>query len=240
MDAFARALVVFAHPDDAEFTCAGTVAKWAQAGTVVEYVCATDGSHGWNDAGIGRDEIVRIRREELRAAADVLGVGEVRMLGFEDGSLESNLPLRQAVTAAVRRFRPDVIVTMDPSERWNGNRTYINHPDHRAVGDAVLSVVVADAPTRPQFPELLDEGLEPHEVGDVWLAAWSSDVDTHVDISGTIDLKIKALRAHTSQIKNMGEFDVDAGLRDHAARAGRGAGLEYAEPFRTLHLKDGP
>jgi LmbE family N-acetylglucosaminyl deacetylase len=234
---YERALVVFAHPDDAEFLCGGTIALWTEGGTEVDYVCATDGSAGWNGPDRGRDEIASTRADELRAAADVLGVKEVRFLGFVDGSLQANLDLRRAVTREVRRSRPDVIVAPDPSMLWSG-RSYINHPDHRAVGEAVLAVVACDAPTRPQFPELLDEGLEPFKVNGLWLSTEHREADTKIDIGATIDRKVEALRAHASQIANMGEFDVDARIREWAAAIADEDGMEYAEAFRTFHLED--
>jgi LmbE family N-acetylglucosaminyl deacetylase len=234
---FERALVVFAHPDDAEFLCGGTIAAWTEGGTVVDYACATDGSAGWNGPDRGRDEIASTRAHELRAAADVLGVKEVRFLGFVDGSLQANLDLRRAVTREVRRSRPDVIVAPDPSMLWSG-RSYINHPDHRAVGEAVLAVVACDAPTRPQFPELLDEGLEPFPVPALWLSTEHREADTKFDIGATIDRKVEALRAHASQIVNMGDFDVDARIREWAAATAGEDGMEYAEAFRTFHLED--
>jgi LmbE family N-acetylglucosaminyl deacetylase len=233
---FERALVVFAHPDDAEFLCGGTVARWVREGTEVSYVCATDGSAGWNGPDLTRQEIARTRERELRAATEVLGVSEVHFLGYRDGSLEVTQDLRRDIAREVRRHRPDVVLSFDPSLRWVG-RGYINHPDHRAVGDAVLAVVSCDAPTRPQFPELLDDGLEPFEVPALWLA--SEGGEHLVDIGETIDLKIKAIRAHTSQIENMGEADVDARIRSWASKAAADESeVEYGERFRTFRLRD--
>jgi LmbE family N-acetylglucosaminyl deacetylase len=233
---FQRALVVFAHPDDAEFLCGGTIARWVSEGTEVRYVCATDGSAGWNGPDLGRQEIARIREREMREAAKILGVSEVSFLGFADGSLEPGLTLRKAITREVRRSRPDVVVTFDPSVRWVARR-YINHPDHRAVGDAVLAVVSCDAPTRPQFPELLDEGAEPFKVAALWLASEEA-ADTKVDIGDTMGKKIESVRAHRSQIENMGEFDVEERMREWGARIAAGDGMEYAEAFRTFRLED--
>jgi LmbE family N-acetylglucosaminyl deacetylase len=230
---FDRAVVVFAHPDDAEFLCGGTVASWAKGGTEVHYVCATDGSAGWNGPNLTRDEIARVRGAEMQEAAEVLGVGSVSFLGFVDGTLEPNLELRRAVTREVRRLRPDVLVTFEPS-LWSGRR-YVNHPDHRAIGEAVLAVVACDAPTRPQFPELLDEGLEPHKVPRLWLPSFDGG-DTYVDISDTIDLKIEALHRHRSQMENMGMNDVEKRIRRWAADLGKEREVEYAEAFRTFEL----
>ena len=232
---FQRALVVFAHPDDAEFLCGGTVAGWSRAGTEVHYVCDTDGSAGWNGPDLGRDEIARTREREMRDAAEILGVAGVDFLGRVDGSLQADLPLRRDVCREVRRRRPDVLVTFDPSMLWAG-RSYINHPDHRAIGEAVLAVVACDAPTRPQFPELLDEGFEPYSVPRLWLSGEARGSDLRVDIGETIDLKIKALKAHVSQIENMGEFDVDERMRRWAADLGKEREVEYAEAFRTFEL----
>jgi LmbE family N-acetylglucosaminyl deacetylase len=233
---FGRALVVFAHPDDAEFLCGGTVASWSRAGTEVRYVCATDGSAGWNGPDRSREEIARIRDAELREAADVLGVLSVAFLGFVDGTLEPNLELRKAITREVRRHRPDVLVTFDPSQLWSGRR-YVNHPDHRAVGEAVLAVVACDAPTRPQFPELVEEGFEPHKVAGLWLPTWDG-ADTYFDIGDTIDLKIEALHRHRSQMENMGMEDVDERIREWATEAGKERGVKYAEAFRTFELDE--
>lgn len=234
---FERALVVFAHPDDAEFLCGGTVALWTQAGTDVAYVCATDGSAGWNGPELSRDEIARTREREMGEAAAILGVSGVSFLGYPDGSLQPSLELRRDVAREVRRHRPDVVVTFDPSVRWMGRR-YINHPDHRAIGDAVLAVAACDAPTRPQFPELLDEGMEPYEIPALWLATTRSEADRRVNIGETIELKLKALKAHASQIDNMGADDIDERIRRWAAEAARGSEMEYAEVFRTFTLKD--
>lgn len=234
---FERALVVFAHPDDAEFLCGGTVGRWTQAGTDVVYVCATDGSAGWNGPDLGREDIARTRQREMRDAAAILGVDEVTFLGYTDGTLQPTLDLRRDVAREVRRHQPDVLVTFDPSMRWMGRR-YINHPDHRAIGDAVLAVAACDAPTRPQFPDLLDEGFEPFEVPALWLATTPRAADVRVDIAETIDLKIKALKAHASQIENMGADDIDERMRRWAADAADGSEIEYAEAFRTFTLKE--
>jgi LmbE family N-acetylglucosaminyl deacetylase len=232
---FERALVVFAHPDDAEFLCGGTVARWTRDGTEVGYVCATDGSAGWNGPDLGRDEIARTREREMREAADVLGVASVGFLGYVDGSVQADMALRRDVCREVRRHRPDVLVAQDPSMLWSG-RSYVNHPDHRAVGEAVLAVVACDAPTRPQFPELIEEGFEPFSVPRLWLATDARESDMRVDIGETIDLKIKALKAHASQIENMGEFDADERMRRWAEAEAKRDEFEYGEAFRVFDL----
>lgn len=231
---FGRAMVVFAHPDDAEFGTAGTIAAWTRAGTEVSYVCVTDGSAGSNEPGARRDELAGIREEEQRAACEVLGVTDVAFLGFPDGAVEVTMDLRKAITREVRRFRPDVLVAPDPIRFWDDERTYINHPDHRAVGEACLNVVNPDASTRPQFPELLDEGFEPVEIASLWIGAFGGEADTFVDITDTIELKIEALRCHKSQIH---DWPVEHWVRARAKDRGALGGMEYAESFRTFRLR---
>jgi LmbE family N-acetylglucosaminyl deacetylase len=228
---FASALVLFAHPDDAEFMCGGTVAKWARDGCEVHYVVCTDGSAGSNEPGARRELVAPIREREQRAAADVLGVKTVAFLGEIDGLLEVTPATRKKVTREVRRLRPDVLVAPDPGRLWSGEG-YINHWDHKQAGTLALCAVMPDAPSRPQFPELLDEGLEPFEVPNLWLA--SEDADTYVDISKTLEIKLESLRAHESQ----GTGDALDWVRERARELGEQGGFEYAEGFKTFDLRD--
>jgi LmbE family N-acetylglucosaminyl deacetylase len=232
---FARAMVVFAHPDDAEFGSAGTVATWARAGTEVAYVCVTDGSAGSNDPGVVREELAEVREQEQRAACDVLGVGGCVFLGIPDGYVEVTLDLRRAITREVRRFRPDVLVAPDPQRFWDVTRSYINHTDHRAVGQACMAVVNPDSSTRPMFPELLDEGFEPFEIRHLWIPTYEGDADTFIDITDTIEMKIEALRCHKSQIH---DEPVDEWVRRRAKERGAARGMDYAESFRTFRLRE--
>jgi LmbE family N-acetylglucosaminyl deacetylase len=232
---FERAMVVFAHPDDGEFGSAGTVASWSRAGTDVLYVCVTDGSAGSNEPGVVREELAEIRQAEQRAACDVLGVEDCVFLGVPDGMVEVTLDLRRSITREVRRFRPDVLVAPDPTRFWDDERRYINHTDHRAVGQACMAVVNPDASTRPMFPELLDEGFEPFEIRYLWIPAYDGSIDTYVDISETIDVKIEALRCHKSQIH---DWPVDEWIRERAQKRGKAAGMAFAETFRTFRLRE--
>jgi LmbE family N-acetylglucosaminyl deacetylase len=229
---FRRALVLFAHPDDAEFGFGGTVAKWAAEGTEVHYVCVTDGSAGSNEPGVTRDDMRPVREREQREACRVLGVASCTFLEFVDGEVELTLDLRRAVTRQVRRIRPDVIVATDPSRLWNRARDYVNHPDHKAVGEAALCAVMPDAPTRVQFPELLDEGLEPFEVPTLWLG--SEEPDTYVDITDTLEVKLKALACHESQMKGL---PYEEWVTRRAAEVGAAAGMQHAEGYRTFVLR---
>jgi LmbE family N-acetylglucosaminyl deacetylase len=232
---FPKVLAVFAHPDDGEFGFGGTVAKWADEGSEIHYACITDGSAGSNEPGATREGLRPIRKREQLAAAKVLGVKECHFLGFVDGELELTMDVRRAMTRVVRAVRPDVILGPDPTRLWNRDRTYINHRDHRVAGEAALTVVMPDAPTRPQFPELLDEGLEPFEVPALWLA--SEEGDTLVDISSTIERKLDALGSHESQVSGFGG-DWQDWVRKMAKERGAPAGMEYAESFRTFNLRE--
>ncbi len=228
---FASCLVIFAHPDDAEYMCGGTVALWASEGTEVHYCVCTDGSAGSNEPGVTREEIMVVREREQRAAADVLGVKSVTFLGFPDGELEVNGVTRRAVARLVRQIRPEVIVAPDPSRLWSGTG-YINHWDHKQAGTLALCAVMPDSPTRLQFPELLQEGLEPFEVPNLWLSA--EQPDTYVDITETIDVKLAALAEHASQ-----HAEASAPwVRDRGRQLGEEGGVEYAEAFRTFGFEE--
>jgi LmbE family N-acetylglucosaminyl deacetylase len=232
----ARVLSIHAHPDDQEFTVAGTLAKWARAGSHVVTVCLTSGEAGSNrhtPADMTRELLVKIREEEQRAACRVLGIAEVVFLGGEDGMLQPTLALRRELTRVIRRYRPDAVVCGDPTVRFYGTR-YLNHPDHRVAADVVLDAVFPSAGTRFIFPELLDEGLEPHHVREVWVHG-SERADAFVDIAGVLDLKISALREHRSQ---MGDWDPSPMIRGWARQQGARRRLRAAEAFRRMVLED--
>ena len=228
-------MVVFAHPDDAEWGSSATVAKWIREGTAVEYVCVTDGSAGWNGPDMTRERLAVIRREEQLAACASLGVQRCDFLGYVDGLVEVTPDLRRDITRHVRRFRPDVLVVPDPSRLWDRERGYVNHTDHRAVGMACLAVINPDSPSRPMFPELLEEGHEPFEIPNAWMPVMGDEADTAVDVTETIEAKIEALRCHKSQIH---DWPIDEWVKARAKDRGAPYGLEYAETFRTFRLKD--
>ncbi|MFM7719318.1 MAG: PIG-L deacetylase family protein [Actinomycetota bacterium] len=230
---FSSAVVLFAHPDDGDFMCGATTARWAREGTAVHYVVITDGSAGDNRPGADRAEVAQVREREQRAAAEVLGVRSVTFLGFRDGELEVNLDTRRAVCRELRRIRPQVLVAPDPRRWWTGN--YVNHADHRAAGELAMSAVMPDVPSRPQFPELLDEGFEPYEIPNLWISTFE-DADTHVDVAATLDVKIAALARHESQ----GVADAEPWVRQRARELGEPVGLAAAETFRTFVLREEP
>ena len=228
---FSTAMILFAHPDDAEFFCGGTFARWAREGCRVHYVCVTDGSAGSNEPGTTRESMRVIREREMRAAAEVLGVASVTFLGELDGFLSVTPDTRRKVTREVRRLRPEVLVAPDPSRLWYGSG-YINHSDHKAAGELALHAVMPDAPTRVLFQELEEEGLEPFEVPNLYLSA--DDPDTFIDITDTLALKLKALSAHASQLGP----DVEERVTARAREVGERAGCEFAEGFRAFRLAD--
>lgn len=232
----ARVLSIHAHPDDQEFTVGGTLAKWARAGSHIVTVCITSGGAGSNEhtpPGMTREALVPIREEEQRQACRVLGVSEVVYLGYEDGMLEPSLALRRELTRVIRRHRPDAVVCGDPTVRFYG-AIYLNHPDHRAAADAALDAVFPSAETRLIFPELLDEGLEPHKVRAVFIHG-SESPDTFIDISDVLGVKLAALKEHRTQ---MGTWDPTEMITGWARMQGAPRKLEAAESFRLMRLDD--
>jgi LmbE family N-acetylglucosaminyl deacetylase len=227
-----RVMVITAHPDDAEFTAAGTVARWTSEGVTVIYVICTDGSRGSNDPEVTPEHMVTIRRAEQDAAARVLGVEEVVYLDYEDGTLEPTLALRRDLTREIRRYRPDIVVCPDPTFRYSDG--YLNHPDHRVAGDAALDAVFPSARTRYIFPELLAEGLEPHKVREVLIRGALSP-NFWVDISDTIELKIAALKKHESQVGRLQGWEER--VRGRARGEAAGQDMTYAESFKRIILR---
>jgi LmbE family N-acetylglucosaminyl deacetylase len=193
----------------------------------------TDGSAGNNEPGWTRETIAPVREREQRAAAETLGVAGLNFLGFRDGELEVTLETRRAVARVVRRVRPDVILAPDPQRLWTGSG-YINHWDHKQAGTLALCAVMPDAPSRPQFPELLEEGLEPFEVPRLMLS--TEEPDTYVDITHTIDRKIEALHAHVSQGTH--DPETEKWVRQRAQEVGEAGGYAYAEAFRGFDFTE--
>ena len=229
------AMSIHAHPDDQDFTVAGTLAKWAQAGCEITTVIITDGSAGSNDPEHGPDykpTLARIRADEQRAANALLGIKETIFLGYPDGELVASIALRKELTRLIRRLKPDAVVIGDPTAVFYGDR-YINHPDHRAAAEAALYAVFPSAGSRPIFMDLLDEGLELHEVKRLYIHG-SENPDTWVDITDTLDLKIKALQQHESQIPvdKVGKW-----LTDWAEDDAKDKGMKYAESYKVMILK---
>lgn len=224
-------MFIFAHPDDIEFGTAGTAARWVQGGAEVAYVLLTSGDVGIADLTLTREAAAAIREEEQRAAAAVVGVQEVVFLREPDGELVNTLAVRRKLVREIRRFRPEVVVCGDPTV-WFVDSTYINHPDHRAAASAALEAVFPAAGQPHLFQELEAEGLAAHKVRKVYVEGWGGG-DTWVNITSTIDLKIAALRCHTSQMR---DWDPEPMLRQWSAQAAKGKEMAYAETFRVITL----
>jgi LmbE family N-acetylglucosaminyl deacetylase len=224
-------MVIMAHPDDIEFTCAGTVARWVKAGAEVVYVMCTSGEVGIAEPGMTKEKATAIREAEQIAAAKVVGVKNVVFLREPDGMLENTLALRKRLVREIRRYEPEVVITGDPTIVW-ATPTYINHPDHRAAAGAALDAVFPAAGQPNLFEELADEGLTAHKTRKVYVGVWENP-DTYVNITGTMDLKIAALKKHESQMK---DWDPEPMVRQWASEAGRGKEMEYAELFRVVTL----
>jgi LmbE family N-acetylglucosaminyl deacetylase len=230
------AMAIHAHPDDQEFTIAGTLAKWARAGCDIVTVLITSGDAGSNDkteANLTKQALARIREDEQRRACAVLGVQHVEFLHYADGTLQPTIELRRDLTRLIRKYKPDAVICGDPTVRFYGN-SYMNHPDHRVAADVTLDAVFPSAGTKFIFPELRDEGFEPHEVKQVFIHG-SEKPETFIDISSVIDVKIAALKEHHSQIH---DWDPGEMLKEWAKEEGKARGLEYAEAYRVMILKE--
>lgn len=227
------AMAIMAHPDDIEFTCAGTLARWAKAGSRIIYVLCTSGDVGIDKPGMTREQATEIREAESRQAAEIAGASDIVFLREPDGLLVATLELRKRLVREIRRYRPEVVVTGDPTSLWSGS-DYINHPDHRAAALAAIDAVFPAAGQPHVFQELEAEELCAHKVRKVYATSWEH-VDQYVSIDETIDLKVTALRAHKSQ---MGEWDPEPMIKDWAANRAKGKEMCYAESFRVVTLVD--
>ncbi|MGK5742766.1 PIG-L deacetylase family protein [Micromonospora sp. URMC 103] len=230
-----RALAVFAHPDDIEFDCAGTIAGWVDEGIEIAYLVTSRGESGGFD-DTERAEMPRLREAEQRAAAASLGVRQVEFLdGYPDGTLAPTVPLRRDITAAIRRFRPERVLTHSPLRRWE-QLTGPSHPDHLAVGEATTCAIYPDARNRFAHPDLLADGLEPWVVREVWYFGGPRP-DHAVDITDRFDRKIAAMRVHRTQTQH---FDVETWIRTRLTTAAENAGLppgRLAEAFTVLRTE---
>lgn len=224
---FERAMVVFAHPDDAEVQCTGTIALWAEAGKKITYVVLTNGDKGTEDPSIAGEALAQIRKEEQLEAAGELGVERVHFLPNNDGELEVNLERRKMLTRIIREHQPEILLTHDPWMR------YQLHPDHRASGTLALDAVIS-ARDPLYFADHMKDGLEPCRVKRALLFA-SDQPDFWVDIERTIEKKIQALGHHRSQVKRWPNWE--EWMRKRAQEAGASQGLKYAEAFKRLFLR---
>jgi LmbE family N-acetylglucosaminyl deacetylase len=223
------ALAVYAHPDDPEVSCGGTLARWAAAGTRVHIAICTRGEKGSSDPAVETDDLAARRRQEVEAARLVTGVIEVHHLDHPDGEIENDTFLRGQLVGLIRRIRPEAVIGPDPTATFFG-QTYVNHRDHRVVGWAILDAVSPAAASPHYFPET----GPPHLVRDLYLSG-TLEPNAWVDISTTIETKAEALACHVSQIGETAEW-LRAVVGDRAEEAGKAAGVRYAEAFRRVVL----
>ena len=225
------AMAIVAHPDDIEYACSGTLARWAKAGTKTYYVVCTSGDVGIATAGMTKQRAGEIREEEQRNAAAIAGASEVVFLREPDGMLQPTLDLRKKLVREIRRLRPEVVICSDPTIVL-ASSDYINHPDHRAAGMAALDAVFPAAGQPNLFEELAAEGVTAHKVRKVYVNSWEN-CDTFINISDTMEIKIAALKAHVSQMNGNDPTEM---MRQWAAEVAKGKEMTYAESFRVISL----
>ena len=228
------AMSIHAHPDDQEFTVAGTLAKWARMGSQVISVIITSGDSGSNDPAHGagyKSTLAALREEEQLAANAVLGINETIFLRYPDGELEATVPLRRELTRLIRQYKPEAVVTGNMEAAFYGNE-YINHPDHRAAAQAATYAVFPSAGTRLIFTDLLEAGYEPHNVKRLFVHG-AEKSNAWIDISADIQAKVDALRKHASQL---GDWDPEQMIREWAADEGKDQGLALAEAYKVMLL----
>lgn len=229
-----RILIVVAHPDDCDFGCAATTARWTDAGVEVSYCIVTDGQAGGFDRSVPRHRMAEIRRAEQTEAASVVGVSDISFLGYPDGELTVTHALRRDITRVIRQKRPDRVVTQSPERSWN--RLFASHPDHLAAAEAAICAVYPDSRNPFAHAELLDrEGLEPHSVKELWVMGIPERINVWSDVTATAERKLEALRCHRSQYQDWEALEqrVRAWLRTSAEMAGLGAGAA-AEGFHRV------
>jgi LmbE family N-acetylglucosaminyl deacetylase len=226
----AQVMVVTPHPDDAEFGVAGTVARWVKEGKEVVYVVCANGDKGTSDINMKPEKLVKIREQEQLAAAKLLGVREVIFLRHSDQSLEDTPEFRKEIVRLIRMYRPGTVVTADPYRR------YIWHRDHRIVGQVTLDAIFPYARDHLAYPDLLEEGLQPHKVREVLLWAAPEDINYRSDITNTFDTKLAALRCHKSQVGDNLSPDIENWLKQRAKKMAEGQDFKLAEAFHRVEV----
>lgn len=229
------AIALFAHPDDPDFTCGGTIARWTAAGCVMSYVIMTDGRGG--SQGMSHDDpmteadLVQTRREEQRAAGRVLGVEDITFLDYHDGELMHTLELRRQLVREIRQRKPQAAILFDPQRRIMPG--YIQHPDHWTSGEAALAALFPLAGVLRGVPDIRAEGYEPHTVHDIYLVS-AAEPNLRINITDTIDRKIEAMKCHRTQVADAER--TEEFMRSRSRAASGGAHFEYAEEFHFLRL----
>ncbi|MEI7759033.1 MAG: PIG-L deacetylase family protein [bacterium] len=227
-------LGVAAHPDDLEFSIAGSIAKWTSMGAKAYYLILTDGSKGTEDRNADPKEMTKLRRQEQRDAGKIIGLSDVFFEDFEDGTLENSLEVKKAIARIIRTVKPDTVMCMDPTFIYSAERGMINHTDHRAGAMATMDAVYPLARDHLSFPELLrDEHLEPHKVSTLLMTNFENH-NYGEDVTDYLDVKLRALAAHASQIPDI-EQRSDM-LKGWMSNIGSKYGVKYAEAFVRLDM----
>jgi len=229
------AMTFQAHPDDQEFSVGGTLAKWAKAGCEIISVVITSGDSGSNDPSKDasyKPILAELREKEQLAANQVLGIKETIFLRYPDGELEPTIPLRKELTRLIRKYKPDTVLTGNP-EGWFYGNEYLNHPDHRAAAQAACTAVFPSAGSRLIFADLLPAGYEPHDPKRLYVHG-TDKADTWVDITETLDIKIKALQQHVSQVP---VDEVGKWMTEWAEEEAKDKEMKYAESYKVMILK---
>ena len=230
-----RAMSIHAHPDDQEFSIGGTLAKWVKAGCEVISVVITSGDSGSNDPakdGSYKQELAELREKEQLAANEILGIKETIFMRYPDGELEPTIALRKDLTRLIRQYKPDTVSVGNP-EAWFYGDEYLNHPDHRAAAQAACEAVFPSAGSRLMFADLLPAGYEPHDVRRLYVHGTDKS-NTWVDITETMDVKIKALQQHVSQID---PDEVGKWMLEWAEEEAKDKNMKYAESYKVMILK---
>ncbi len=230
----ARFMVIVAHPDDADFGPAATAARWIDEGSEGWLVCCTSGDAGADDWTTDPLELAAVREVEQRAAAAIIGYAGVSFLHQPDGGLANDLALREQLVREIRTFRPDAVLAVDPEALFHGDHG-VNHSDHRAAGIAAVDAVYPAARNAMAFPWLARDGLAPHRVRRLYLF-WSNQPSAWIDVSGTLERKLDALRAHASQLRRPAELEQR--IREWAREEGEPLGVEAAEALRVIVIDD--
>jgi LmbE family N-acetylglucosaminyl deacetylase len=226
-------LGIAAHPDDLDVGAGGTIANFASLGADIHYLILTDGGKGSDDETVTTAQLVEIRHNEQKTALEMIGGKTIEFLDYPDGELEVTMQLKRQIVQHIRHIKPDVVITMDPTVIYSAENGIINHPDHRAAGQAVLDAVFPLARDRLTFPELHDAGYLAHKTATILLVNFNQS-NFAVDITNTFDTKVQALKAHVSQF---GDFDGSGWLKEFAHTQGKKYGYELAEGFMRIDIR---
>ena len=232
---FSSGMVVIAHADDAEYGCSGTVAKLCAEGWDMTYVLCTDGSKGSSDREISEKELSKARRVEQINAGKVIGLRDVAFLGYPDSYLEPTLSLRKDIAREIRRYKPDVVICQYPLRTLDGGWG-VGHPDHLAAGEAALAAVFPTARDHMTFPELLEEGFEPHKVAEVWIMG-HPEPDVFIDVTDHVETAVKALAEHKSQTGGRPYEEMLPRMKEWRRRGSVGKGMLYSESFKRISFR---